>query len=143
MYEDGNFYSPPQGQWINQEIYEFAKLVIEEFVPESTNSNCLIYRLQERARIRRQIPGRKSVEENKPDRIADLLDEAATELLRYRPPPSLATINQLEELLILQHQAFQSIKELVKHHAFENEPVRLNQQPSWASEVMHIAEKFA
>jgi hypothetical protein len=101
LQEDGNFYSPPQGQWINQEIYEFAKLVIEEFVPESTNSNCLIYRLQERARIRRQIPGRKSVEENKPDRIADLLDEAATELLRYRPPPSLATINQLEELSTL------------------------------------------
>jgi hypothetical protein len=30
-----------------------------------------------RAAIRRQIPGRKSVQEGKPDRIADLLDEAA------------------------------------------------------------------
>ena len=40
----------------------------------------LIARLRERARIRRQIPTRKSVQENKPDRIADLLDEAADAL---------------------------------------------------------------
>ncbi len=38
----------------------------------------LIFRLRERARIRRQIPGRKSVQEGKPDRIADLLEEAAS-----------------------------------------------------------------
>ena len=37
----------------------------------------LIFRLRERARIRRQIPGRKSVQEGKSDRIADLLEEAA------------------------------------------------------------------
>lgn len=40
----------------------------------------LIFRLKERARIRRQIPTRKSVQEGKPDRIADLLEEAATVL---------------------------------------------------------------
>ena len=40
----------------------------------------LIYRLRKRAEIRRQIPGRKSVQENKPDRIADLLEEAADAL---------------------------------------------------------------
>lgn len=40
----------------------------------------LIYRLRERARIRRQIPGRKSVQEGAPDRIADLLEEAANEI---------------------------------------------------------------
>lgn len=40
----------------------------------------LIERLRKRAEIRRQIPTRKSVQENKPDRIADLLEEAATEL---------------------------------------------------------------
>jgi hypothetical protein len=37
----------------------------------------IVYRLRKRAEIRRQIPTRKSVEEGKPDRIADLLDEAA------------------------------------------------------------------
>jgi hypothetical protein len=40
----------------------------------------LIYRLRKRAEIRRQISSRKSVQENKPDRIADLLEEAATRL---------------------------------------------------------------
>jgi hypothetical protein len=38
----------------------------------------LIERLRIRAQIRRQIPGRKSVIENRPDRLADLLDEAAS-----------------------------------------------------------------
>ena len=37
----------------------------------------LIYRLRKRAEIRRNAIGRKSVEEGKPDRIADLLEEAA------------------------------------------------------------------
>lgn len=37
----------------------------------------LIDRLRIRASIRRQITTRKSVQEGKPDRIADLLDEAA------------------------------------------------------------------
>jgi len=40
----------------------------------------LIYRLKKRAEIRRQISTRKSVQEGKPDRIADLLEEAADEL---------------------------------------------------------------
>lgn len=42
--------------------------------------NDLVYRLRKRAEIRRQIPSRKSVAEGKPDRIADLLDEAANEI---------------------------------------------------------------
>ena len=37
----------------------------------------LVYRLRKRAEIRRQIPDRKSVQEGKSDRIADLLEEAA------------------------------------------------------------------
>ena len=42
----------------------------------------LIERLRIRATIRRQIPTRKSVQENKPDRLADLLEEAANEIER-------------------------------------------------------------
>jgi hypothetical protein len=42
--------------------------------------NDLVYRLRKRAEIRRQIPTRKSVQENQPDRIADLLDEAANHI---------------------------------------------------------------
>ena len=48
------------------------------------DTNDIVYRLKKRAEIRRQIPGRKSVEEGKPDRIADLLEEAAEEILRLR-----------------------------------------------------------
>ena len=44
------------------------------------NNESLIYRLRKRAEIRRQITTRKSVQEGKPDRIADLLEEAATAL---------------------------------------------------------------
>lgn len=48
------------------------------------DENDLVYRLKKRAEIRRQIPGRKSVEEGKSDRIADLLDEAALEIETLR-----------------------------------------------------------
>lgn len=37
----------------------------------------LVYRLRERARIRKEITSRKSVQEGKPDRIASLLLESA------------------------------------------------------------------
>jgi hypothetical protein len=49
-----------------------------------SDQNDLVYRLRKRAEIRRQIPNRKSVQENKPDRIADLLEEAAAEISRLR-----------------------------------------------------------
>ena len=44
----------------------------------------LIYRLRKRAEIRRQIPGRLAVIEGKPDKIADLLEEAANEIEQLR-----------------------------------------------------------
>ena len=44
----------------------------------------LVERLLKRAEIRRQIPTRKSVQEGKPDRIADLLEEAAKEIKLLR-----------------------------------------------------------
>ena len=44
----------------------------------------LVYRLRKRAEIRRQIPGRRSVEQGQPDRIADLLEEAAVEIERLQ-----------------------------------------------------------
>jgi len=42
----------------------------------------LLYRLRKRAEIRRQIPSRKSVQNGEPDRIADLLEEAAEAIER-------------------------------------------------------------
>jgi len=54
----------------------------ESNLPVSEQS--LVYRLRKRAEIRRQIPGRKSVEEGARDRIADLLEEAADEIERLQ-----------------------------------------------------------
>ena len=42
----------------------------------------LVEKLRTRASIRRNIKDRKSVQEGKPDRIADLLEEAAEEIER-------------------------------------------------------------
>lgn len=44
----------------------------------------IVYRLRKRAEIRRQIQHRKSVMEGKPDRLAELLEEAATEIEQLR-----------------------------------------------------------
>lgn len=50
----------------------------ESHLPVAEQS--LVFRLRKRAEIRRQIPGRLAVTEGKPDKIADLLDEAAKEI---------------------------------------------------------------
>lgn len=44
---------------------------------QTTNIRDLVVRLRKRAEIRRGITTRKSVQEGEPDRIADLLEEAA------------------------------------------------------------------
>jgi len=54
----------------------------ESHLPVSKQS--LVYRLRKRAEIRRNISDRKSVQENQPDRIADLLEEAANEIDRLK-----------------------------------------------------------
>lgn len=59
----------------------------DEFVKSRNESlpieqQSLVFRLRKRAEIRRQIKDRKSVQEGKPDRIAELLDEAAHEIER-------------------------------------------------------------
>jgi hypothetical protein len=59
----------------------------DEFVKTRNQSldkseQSLVYRLRKRAEIRRNIKDRKSVQEGAPDRIADLLEEAANEIER-------------------------------------------------------------
>ena len=44
----------------------------------------IVYRLRKRAEIRKQIQHRKSVMEGKPDRLAELLEEAAIEIEQLR-----------------------------------------------------------
>lgn len=52
----------------------------ESHLPVAEQS--LVFRLYKRAEIRRQIPGRLAVTEGKPDKIANLLEEAALEIQR-------------------------------------------------------------
>ena len=54
----------------------------ESHLPVAEQS--LVFRLRKRAEIRRQIKDRKSVQEGAPDRIADLLEEAADEIEALR-----------------------------------------------------------
>jgi hypothetical protein len=54
----------------------------ESHLPVAEQS--LVFRLRKRAEIRRQIQHRKSVQEGAPDRIADLLEEAADEIERLK-----------------------------------------------------------
>lgn len=48
------------------------------------NEQDIVYRLRKRAEIRRSITTRKSVQEGQPDRIADLLEEAARDIEAMR-----------------------------------------------------------
>lgn len=55
-------------------------MIDESHLPYEQQS--LIFRLRKRAEIRRQISTRKSVQEGQPDRLSNLLEEAATEIER-------------------------------------------------------------
>ena len=57
----------------------------------------LVYRLRKRAEIRRQIPDRLAVTEGKPDKIADLLDEAAQEIEKLRATVAAFVAQRLEQ----------------------------------------------
>jgi hypothetical protein len=69
---------------LNKEFDKFEEHVAadESHLPVSEQS--LVFRLRKRAEIRRQIPGRLAVTEGKPDKIANLLDEAADEIERLK-----------------------------------------------------------
>ncbi len=54
----------------------------ESHLPVAEQS--LVFRLRKRAEIRRQNQDRKSVQEGRPDRISDLLEEAADEIERLQ-----------------------------------------------------------
>ncbi len=57
-------------------------MIDESHLPVTEQS--LLFRLRKRAEIRRQIQDRKSVQEGKPDRISELLEEAANEIERLQ-----------------------------------------------------------
>ena len=61
------------------EKLEFMNKVFKDLKTAPTLED-ITDRLLKRAEIRRQISTRKSVQEGKPDRISDLLEEAAQEI---------------------------------------------------------------
>jgi ABC-type nitrate/sulfonate/bicarbonate transport system substrate-binding protein len=75
-----------------------ASDISQECVDETAKDrHDLVYRLRKRAEIRRQIPDRKSVQEGQPDRIADLLEEAADALEKreWAEQPDLARVGEV------------------------------------------------
>jgi hypothetical protein len=68
----------------------------ESHLPVSEQS--LIFRLRKRAEIRRQIPGRLAVTEGKPDKIANLLDEAADEIEKLEQTIANLVAQRLDEI---------------------------------------------
>jgi len=83
-----------------------------------TNEYDLVYRLKKRAEIRRQISTRKSVQEGEPDRIADLLEEAAAEIVELReklnPPKKIWPIAEISKLVKIDNEWVPVEKELWK-----------------------------
>ena len=70
------------------------KMLDESHLPVAEQS--LVFRLRKRAEIRRQIQDRKSVQEGKADRIADLLEEAADEVERLNGIVAALIVQRLE-----------------------------------------------
>ena len=68
----------------------------ESHLPVAQQS--LLFRLRKRAEIRRQIPGRLAVVEGKPDKIANLLDEAADEIEKLELTIANLVAQRLDEL---------------------------------------------
>ena len=60
-------------------------------------SDDLVFRLRKRAEIRRQITTRKSVQNNEPDRIADLLEEAANEIEALKKEAALQRLSDFTQ----------------------------------------------
>jgi len=71
-------------------------MIDESHLPVAEQS--LLFRLRKRAEIRRQIPGRLAVVEGKPDKIANLLDEAADEIEKLEQTIANLVAQRLDEL---------------------------------------------
>ena len=65
---------------MNEEFDRFEEHMAKDESHLPVAEQSLVFRLRKRAEIRRQITSRKSVQEGAPDRIADLLEEAADAL---------------------------------------------------------------
>ena len=69
---------------LHEEFDRFEEQIAKDESHLPVSEQSLVFRLRKRAEIRRQISSRKSVQEGNPDRIADLLEEAANEIERLK-----------------------------------------------------------
>lgn len=74
----------PLNPVLNEEYDRYEEHMSNDESHLPVEQQSLVFRLRKRAEIRRQIQGRKSVSEGKPDRISDLLEEAANEIERLK-----------------------------------------------------------
>jgi hypothetical protein len=85
---------------MNEEFDRYEEHMSKEIAKDESDKpvaeQSLVFRLRKRAEIRRQIPGRKSVVEGTPDRIADLLDEAAVRIEELEQQIANIVIARLE-----------------------------------------------
>ena len=70
----------------------------------------LVYRLRKRAEIRRAISSRKSVQEGKRDRIADLLEEAAIEIQALEAEVTGLTDSKAWDAYYEEHRKVQALE---------------------------------
>ena len=86
----------PQTSGLKFTVYLENIMIDESHLPVAEQS--LLFRLRKRAEIRRQIPGRLAVVEGKPDKIANLLDEAADEIEKLQETIAALVAQRLDEL---------------------------------------------
>ena len=86
----------------------------------------LVFRLRKRAEIRRQITDRKSVQEGKPDRIAELLDEAADRIEKLE--------KDTDQEVFYKSSALK--KRLVSDGIFKDVCVKCGRGPEWEGEKL-------
>lgn len=79
----------------------------------TANPNDVVYKLLKRAEIRRGIKTRKNVINGEPDRLADLLEEAADEIkwLRNEVAAAYIEINKLKPRVVFDRGVHQKVKE--------------------------------
>ena len=76
-----DFPAVQQARKVVEKQFEYYRQIMGLDKPDEED---IVYRLRRRAEIRMQASTRKSVQEGKPDRLADLLNEAAREIERLR-----------------------------------------------------------
>jgi hypothetical protein len=97
----------------------------------------LVHRLKKRAEIRRQSTDRKSVREGKPDRIADLLEEAAQALEANKHEPVAFKIYKPTP----PRGAIPDVRDAELPWVYDQDPLSGNVASMWVTPVQTLRSK--